>query len=236
MLRRLCGALFSAALLSIELGVMETDACAQTGQGSLTGSVADSTGATIPGVMVVVKNQNTGFVYNAVATQERIYRVPYLNVGLYEITYEAPGFKRMVRSNIPIRSTETLRLDVTLELGNVVESIKVSAGAQLLETETSTTGHMVSGRASVTLPTPQMKIESMNVVRLGRHVTGRKRPHGRRRSRAFQMTTDGVSATTPGEGTVATARNVTTVEHNMEEVKVLTTALPAEYGHSAVES
>ncbi|MCC6588341.1 MAG: TonB-dependent receptor [Bryobacterales bacterium] len=232
MLRQLRRAFLSAMLISIELGVVEMDAFAQTGQGSLTGSVSDTSGATIPGVMVVLKNQNTGFVYNAVATEEGIYRVPYLNVGLYEITFEASGFKRMVRSNIPIRSTETLRLDVTLELGNVVESIKVSAGAQLLETETSTTGHMVSGMELVTLPTPQMKIESMMWYVSGVTSQGGNGHTAGGRSRAFQMTTDGVSATTPGEGTVATARNVTTVEHNMEEVKVLTTALPAEYGHS----
>ena len=52
------------------------------------------------------------------------------------------------------------------------------------------------------------------------------------RSRAFQFTTDGVSGTNPGEGVVGTGRQVTTVEHDMEEVKVLTTVLPAEFGHS----
>jgi hypothetical protein len=52
------------------------------------------------------------------------------------------------------------------------------------------------------------------------------------RSRAFQFTTDGVAGTNPGEGVVGTGRQITTVEHDMQEVKILTTALPAEYGHS----
>src|SRR5437899_9150260 len=134
---------------------------AQTGQGTVTGSVTDTSGAIIPGVSLVVKNQNTGFVYNAVTTQEGIYRVPYLNAGTYEVTFEAAGFKKLARKDIPIRSTETLGLDVSLEIGNVVESIEVSAGAQLLETETATTGHFVTGTELTTLPTPQMKIESM---------------------------------------------------------------------------
>ena len=146
--------------------------------------------------------------------------------------YEATGFKKLVRNDIPIRSTETLGLDVTLEVGNVVESVEVSAGAQLLETETSTTGHLVSGAELTTLPTPQMKIESMLWYVSGVTSQSGNGHTAGGRSRAFQMTTDGVSATNPGEGTVATARNVTTVEHDMEEVKVLTTALPAEYGHS----
>jgi hypothetical protein len=52
------------------------------------------------------------------------------------------------------------------------------------------------------------------------------------RSRAFQFTTDGVSGTNPGEGVVGTGRQITTIEHDMQEVKIMTTALPAEYGHS----
>ena len=205
---------------------------AQTGQGILTGSVTDSSGAIIAGVSVLTRNQNTGFTYNAVTNAEGIYRVPYLNAGSYQVSYEAPGFKKLVRSDIPIRSTETLRLDVSMEVGNVVESVEVSAGAQLLETETSTTGHMVSGKELVTLPTPQMKIESMMWYVSGVTSQSGNGHTAGGRSRAFQMTTDGVSATNPGEGTVGTARNITTVEHNMEEIKVLTTALPAEYGHS----
>ena len=70
---------------------------AQTGQGTLTGSVTDSSGAVIPAVSVLVKNQSTGFTYNGVTNQEGIYRVPYLNAGLYEITYETTGFRRLVR-------------------------------------------------------------------------------------------------------------------------------------------
>src|SRR5262245_38933292 len=205
---------------------------AQTGQGTLTGSVTDSSGAVIPAVAVVIKNEKTGFTYNAVTNEQGIYRVPYLNAGMYEITYEATGFRRLVRNGVQIRSTETLGLDITLEVGNVVESVEVSAGAQLLETETSTTGHLVSGTELTTLPTPQMKIESMMWYVSGVTSQSGNGHTAGGRSRAFQMTTDGVSAVTPGEGTVATARNITTVEHNMEEIKVLTTALPAEYGHS----
>src|SRR5258706_9866791 len=207
-------------------------AYAQTGQGTLTGSVTDSSGAIISGVSVVVKNQNTGFSYNAVTTQEGIYRVPYLNVGTYEITYAAAGFKKLARKDIPIRSTETLRLDATLEIGAVVESGEVSAGAQLLETETATTGHLVSGTELTTLPTPQMKIESMVWYVSGVTSQSGNGHTAGGRSRAFQFTTDGVSGTNPGEGVVGTGRQITTVEHDMQEVKILTTALPAEYGHS----
>jgi hypothetical protein len=214
------------------LAFLASGAFAQTGQGILTGSIKDTTGAVIAGVQVTVTNENSGFVYNAVSTPDGIYRVPYLNVGTYEVTFSSPGFKKLARRGIQIRSLETLGVDVTLEVGNVVEQVEVAASAQLLETETSTTGHLVSGKELTTLPSPQMKIESMLWYVSGvtsqagnGHVAGG-------RSRAFQFSTDGVSGNVPGEGTVATARQLTTVEHDMEEVKILTTALPAEYGHS----
>src|SRR5437867_3752002 len=218
------------SFLAAWLGI--TAVHAQTGQGTLTGSVTDSSGAIIAGVSVVVRNQDTGFVYNAVTTQEGIYRVPYLNVGSYEVNFEASGFKKLARKDIPIRSTETLRLDVTLEVGTVVESVEVSAGAQLLETETATTGHLVTGTELTTLPTPQMKIESMMWYVSGVTSQSGNGHTAGGRSWAFQFTTDGVAATNPGEGVVGTGRQLTTVEHDMQEVKILTTALPAEYGHS----
>jgi len=52
------------------------------------------------------------------------------------------------------------------------------------------------------------------------------------RARAFTLANDGVSGTTPGTGELGTGRNMSTSQHAMEEIKVLTTVLPAEYGHS----
>jgi hypothetical protein len=207
-------------------------AYAQTGQGTIVGTVSDSTGAIVPGVQVRVTAKDTGFTYAPTTNDQGLYRQPYLNPGTYEITFEAQGFKKLVRTNIEVRSTETVRVDAQLEVGQVVESIEVGASATLLETETSSTGHLVTGAQLNKLPTPQMKVESMlwyvpgvtSQAGFGHAAGGR--------SRAFSMTTDGVSALTPGTGVIGTGRNMSTVEHNMEEVKVITTVLPAEYGHS----
>ncbi|MBK5291085.1 MAG: TonB-dependent receptor [Acidobacteriia bacterium] len=205
---------------------------AQTGQGTVIGQVTDSSGAVVPGVQVRLTEKSTGFVYTPVANEQGLYRAPYLNPGIYEIVFESQGFKKLVHSNIQVRATETVKVDASLEVGAVVETVEVAAGATLLETETSATGHLVTGVQLTKLPTPQMKVESMlwyvpNVTSQAGvgHAAGS-------RSRSFVMATDGVSGLTPGTGTIGTGRNMSTVEHNMEEVKVLTTALPAEYGHS----
>ncbi|MFN0166803.1 MAG: carboxypeptidase regulatory-like domain-containing protein [Bryobacteraceae bacterium] len=205
---------------------------AQTGQGALTGLVSDSTGAILPGVNIAAVNQETNFTYSVASNEEGIYRMPYVNPGMYRVTFSRPGFKGLVRSSIQVRSTEIARLDVAMEIGDVVERVEVSAGAALLETERATTGHLVTSEQLNTLPTPQMKIESMLFFVSGVTSQSSNAHAVGGRTRAFQMTNDGVLGTTPGTGQIATARNISTSPHNMEEVKVLTTALPAEYGHS----
>ncbi|MGH8248129.1 MAG: carboxypeptidase-like regulatory domain-containing protein, partial [Gammaproteobacteria bacterium] len=107
---------------------------AQTGQGTIVGIVTDATGAVIPSVSVRIVNPQTGFVHTAATNEEGLYRVPYLNPGMYELTFEASGFKKLVRSNIQVRSTETARVDVALEVGTVTEAVEVQAQAGLIET------------------------------------------------------------------------------------------------------
>ncbi|MBI1355921.1 MAG: hypothetical protein GC160_16395 [Acidobacteria bacterium] len=207
-------------------------AFSQTGQGILTGLVSDSTGAAIPGVSISVLSKEKGVTVSSATNAEGAYYVPYLNPGFYDLTYQSDGFKRVVRTGVQIRSTETARVDVTLELGDVVETVEVSAAAQMLETETASAGHLVTGQQLTRLPTPQMKIESMLFYVPG--VTS-QRGTGHAlggRTRWFQMTGDGVSTMNPGTGGIGTGRNLSTAQHAMEEVKVMTTALPAEYGHS----
>ena len=205
---------------------------AQTGQGIISGSVTDASGAAVPNAKISLKDRDSNFVYSATSNDEGLYRAPYLNPGRYDITYEAQGFKRLIRSEIQVRSTETARVDVTLEVGSVTEQVEVSARAAMLETETSMSGHLVTGVELTKLPTPQMKIESMLWYVPG--VTGQSGSgHAAGgRSRAFVIANDGVSGMTPGTGAIGTGRNMSTSQHAMEEIKVLTTALPAEYGHS----
>src|SRR5688572_10451512 len=98
-------------------------AFAQTSQGTLTGSVTDSSGAIVAGVSVSAVHQETGFAYAAVTNSEGLYRVPYMNIGAYTVTFEAAGFKKLVRTGIQLRATETLQVNAALEIGNVVESV-----------------------------------------------------------------------------------------------------------------
>ncbi len=219
-------AAIAACLLSSPAGL------AQTGQGTILGLVNDSTAAIVRGATVTLTHEESGFTYNVVTNEEAFYRVSYLNPGTYRATFEAPGFKKLVRGGIVVRSTETTRVDASLEVGTVVETVEVKSQAALLETETSTVGHLVAGATLNALPTPQMKIQTILFYMPGVTSQGGDGHVAGQRSRAFNATMDGVSGMEPVRGAIATDRFLATVEQNMAEVKVLTTALPAEYGHS----
>ncbi|MFN0102880.1 MAG: carboxypeptidase regulatory-like domain-containing protein [Bryobacteraceae bacterium] len=219
----------SAVVIAFLLSLV---AIGQTGQGIITGIVTDPSGAAIPGVSVRITDKSTQFVYTAMTNGEGLYRAPYLNPSMYEVAFEAQGFKRVLRSSIQVRSTETARVDVLMEVGSVAEQVEVSASVALLEVETSVTGHLVTGTELVKLPTPQMKIESMLWLVPGVTSQNGAGHSAGGRSRAFTLANDGVAGTTPGTGSLGTGRNMSTSQHAMEEIKVLTTVLPAEYGHS----
>src|SRR5262245_38395271 len=118
MLRRAASLLF---LVSLSASI----ALAQTGQGTITGRVTDPTAAVVPGVSVHVEHAGTGFTYDSVTNDEGLFHIPYLNPGTYALTFEVPGFKKLVRSGIVVRSTDTAELDILLDLGHVSESVEV---------------------------------------------------------------------------------------------------------------
>src|SRR4029450_2197092 len=136
-------------------------AFAQTGQGTIVGLVTDSTSAVVTGATVTAKNPETGFTYTALTNDEGLYRMLYVNPGVYEIVYEARGFNKVTRRNILVRSTETARVDLMLEVGAVAESVDVKAVAPLLESETSMVGHLVSGDTINKLPAPQQNTQTV---------------------------------------------------------------------------
>ena len=179
---------------------------AQTGQGTIVGLVNDKTGARIASVTVRVTNKETNVVANSSTNEGGLFRAPYLNPGKYDVVFESQGFKRLIRSDIEVRTAETVNLDVVLDVGSVAESIEVQGAAPLLETETSSTGHLVTAEQLTSLPTPQMKIETVLWYVPGvtsqsgsGHVAGG-------RDRAFNMVNDGVSAMDPGVGALGWAR------------------------------
>jgi hypothetical protein len=120
-----------------------TAAIAQVDTGTITGRVTDPSGSVIPNVQITVVQAATNFNFQTATNADGTYRVQSLQPGVYELTYEATGFKRLVQSNVTLRTGDVLPVDVSLDIGSTTESIKVSAESTLLETETSSTGTVI---------------------------------------------------------------------------------------------
>ena len=224
------------AILSICLLALISVASGQVGTSTITGRVTDSTGAVVPGVKVDVLNAGTNFAFTAQTNDQGIFRIQSLQPGTYRVTLQASGFKTVVREGVDLRTGDTMALDATLEVGAVAEQVEVTGKAPLLETETSSTGTVVEGSVLYRLPIYQRWVASTFQLVPGMtqggyawggnlggyHVAGQ-------RASSIGYFEDGVNAQDQMGGT----QQVPTLQNAVEEVKVLTTTLPAEYGHSA---
>ncbi|MGH9671931.1 MAG: TonB-dependent receptor domain-containing protein [Bryobacteraceae bacterium] len=127
-------------------------AVAQETRGSMTGRVVDSTDSIIPNARVEALNVATGTVVSSTTNDAGSYDILYLLPGVYRVTVQAQGFKRAVRDQIPLRVNDRLALNFTLEVGDVSESVQVTAEAPLLETSTASTGRVMGQRQVTELP------------------------------------------------------------------------------------
>lgn len=204
-----------------------------TGTATLVGTLTDSTGSAISGAAIQVVNTETQFVHKGQTTAEGAYYIPNLNPGTYQLTIEAAGFKRYVRDGLILRTSEQPRIDVQMEVGAVTDSIKVTGSAPLLETETTSTGQIIDGDTIVKIPVLQkyafrvlLYLPSTSNIN-GQHVVGQ-------RERALGYTIDGVGGKEPVRSMIGSTNQVTSTSIDaLEEVKLFTTGMPAEMGHSA---
>src|SRR5881392_3611595 len=104
-------------LLIICLFLSGLAAFGQSDRGTITGTVADATGAVIPGATVEAKNTATGTAFTAGSSETGNYTLPQLPAGTYEISVTLPGFKKFVRPNITVGVAQTVRIDAALEVG-----------------------------------------------------------------------------------------------------------------------
>jgi len=130
-------------------------AFAQSNQGTITGTVLDSTGAFIPNAPIQVKNSSTGATYDGGSSQTGNYTMG-LPAGTYQMTVTVPGFKKYVHPDIVLPVAQTLRLDIPLEVGAATDTITITAEATLLQTEGGEVSHNVSASTLNDLPVLQI--------------------------------------------------------------------------------
>src|SRR5688500_15526909 len=117
---------------------------AQTGTSSITGSVTDITAAAIPGVDITLINPETGTRLQTISRGTGVYRFGSLPPGTYRIEAELGGFAPLSRGPLTLQVSQTLAIDLILQVGQVGETVEVTEAAPLIESQTSDIGQAVT--------------------------------------------------------------------------------------------
>jgi len=143
--------LFSLAFLAALL--TGGSALAQTFRGPILGTVSDSSGAAVPDATVTIKNLDTGLTRTVSTSQDGSYAAPELPIGNYSVTVEKAGFKSGVVTGIKVEVSSERRADVTLQPGQLAQTIEVQ-GEELpmVESTSNTLGGLIESKVAANLP------------------------------------------------------------------------------------
>ncbi|MEN6535196.1 MAG: carboxypeptidase-like regulatory domain-containing protein [Bryobacteraceae bacterium] len=131
---------------------MALPAAAQGTRSMIFGRVLDSQAKAIVGAAVVVRNLDTNTSLPITTNNTGYFEANLLIHGRYEVTAEAPGFKKSVRSGIDLPIGTNTKVDFQLEVGGVTETISVTAEASAVETNAVTSGRIVDNRTIMQMP------------------------------------------------------------------------------------
>ena len=108
--------------------------------GEITGRVSDPSGAGVPNSVLTLTSTATNAARQTDSGNDGFYSFPSVPPGIYNLKSEHPGFKTAAGNNIEVQVQQTVRLDLTLEVGQVSQSVEVRAMANLLQSENATLG------------------------------------------------------------------------------------------------
>ena len=127
-------------------------ASGQAVSGTINGLVADPSGAAVVGASVTVRNTRTGAVVRVLSTGTGFYAVPNLTPSVYTVTAESPGFKQFEQTNVSLSLDSIVRVDCPLEVGNMAESVRVTAEEAVLKTDKADVSAVIAERTLTDLP------------------------------------------------------------------------------------
>jgi hypothetical protein len=236
----------SLSLAFALLCCLAAEASAQT-SGEITGLVTDSSGAAVSGANVTVTNKATGATRKVATNNEGLYAFPSLLPGAYELKVEQGGFKTARLDNITLEVQQTARLDVTMELGAVGETVTITSAGALLNAENTTVGTVIENKRIVDLPLNgrnflQLVSTAPNVsFGFGQAGQAGARQGGTRanqqiavagqRSYFNRFTIDGVENTDVNFNTPIILPSIDA----LQEFKVQTGVFPAEFGRASTQ-
>src|SRR5713226_2526752 len=127
-------------------------ALAQRDLGTITGIISDPQGAAVPNAKVIITEDATGLTYDVQTNSAGEYIRPLLKPGTYTVTAEATGFRRIAQKNVVIVGGDRVGVPLVLAVGDISQSIEISAQAPLLQTEDATLGANLNAKQISQLP------------------------------------------------------------------------------------
>jgi hypothetical protein len=210
---------------------------AQTITGAFTGTLTDPTGAVIPSAKVTAINKGTNLSYPGATNESGVYNLLFLPVGEYSISAEAQGFKKANLGPFRVEGNQIARVDVKMEVGDTTQVVEVEATAPILQTESTQTGDTLTAQKLTGLPLKSRNFVSMTLLIPGAvspNPEGMNSRFGARpyvngnREQTNNFMLDGVDVNDSIDNRVGYSPNVDA----LEEVKVLTGNMGADYGNA----
>lgn len=217
---------------------------AQTGgDGAISGTVADSSGALVPNATVVARNVNTGVETKRVSTSNGLYNIAPLIPGTYTLTVTASGFATFTQENLVVLALNNLGVNVTLKAGSESETVTVTAAPPALETTNSTLGGTIDNNYITKLPIMITGLQQRDITQFSNLLPGAQAPPGGRSSiiggtgqRLGELYVDGLPITTQSQqGDNRPVFNIIPLEA-IDQVKVVTSGFSAEYQGAGLEN
>ena len=170
-------------------------AFAQVTTGRLEGTVTDPQGAAVPGATVKVANTQTGQNFSIVTDDKGLWTLPSLATALYSVSVGHPGFKTATIENVKVDAGVPATANIRLEVGSLAETVEVSGGADVLQTQSATVTSTLVGRQLHELPFTSRNLTELIVTQPGSATPGVPRStsvYGLPQS-ALNVTLDGIN-------------------------------------------
>jgi len=215
--------------------------------GDISGEVRDQTGAVVAGANITLTNTGTNATRATQSNESGIYAFPALQPGNYTLKAEKTGFKTYALAAFDIQVQQSSRIDIDMTVGQVTESIEVSAQAALLQSENATVGTVIDNKRIIELPLAGRN--AFNLVAIAPNVSfgfpsagqAGSRQGGIRSDQSISVagqrpqynryTLDGVENTDPNFNTFVVLPSIDA----LQEFKVQTGVYPAEFGRGATQ-
>ncbi len=139
-------------LILLSFLIMGAFVRAQTPTATITGIVKDPSSGTIAGAKVQVRNLGTNIVHDVETNKDGEYTVPLLDIGQYDVGVAAAGFKKEVKTGLTLQVGQTARLDFTMTLGQISDTVEVTTEAPVTQTDAASVGTVVDNKHVVDIP------------------------------------------------------------------------------------